>query len=768
MILWPYKLREHWRVWRARAAEERWWTVQILTWVRGQASVPAYAVALALVLTLADGTILAGRPPANVSMPLSKLYFPLFVHGRNESTWWREVVGVAQRVQRPGLDLHAIVPVGLTFGATMFFYLMASWFLVAQSAASRQASSVVVDRLTQDPISGHIIRLVATAMLVLLWALVVTPLLGITTVGLALVPLAMLGVAFLALLAYREYCLTLFNPAAIGRRIRLDAQRSIRDVAERGYPSPSIDARHQRLVAHDISVWDGLLGYAAEKDAASHRAIITAFITEVAFYLHEKFKIPADSEWFPVRKKAIPLNLNSGQQQLRHIHEAQGLGESYTRERDTFWFETKCLSVLSRAARREVRHINVRDQVMTALAVLLRSTWDRQDPELLVAIEQLWAQEQHASSMDDYNTWGGGVLNGLLQFIDDIVKSKLSLGRHLPLTEFPRMETLRASELPGIVLEELRWAATAIENERFVSARQVTPLDFVSREVESRLSKRQEAMIQAHTTWASQQLAGLVDKATAAGSPTAAVQAFHALLVVVARAWAIGVDSVAELCLELAATRIDQVSTLVPNTDYEPRRLLQQQARIVALQSIALGRPSAPAAATIALKIAAASSKADGDKLSETAPGLRPSLETVLVVGGLAFACGEIRNDRSIVNGLVREMLSLQFNLRVLAGMADAFNSPWSMMSGPARGLTLEYHRFVAPLFDEIAQLPRRPISSRLGLAMSTIATDSPWLQHRSFLSHFDITEAIVGFLHHLSAVAEAQSTDTKEDRGDE
>jgi hypothetical protein len=705
MLVGLESLRERFLIVLARLAEERSRIATSVGWILAQSSALAFAAVFAA-LGFGLDRLLADRPhnPAD-----------------------------------PGP--YALLPPVLAAGAAAFVFLMGTWLSIVQATASRFESASVVRRLGDDWASTFALRLIFSVVLTAIAGLVTPQLTGRAVTFGAYVPLALLVLALPLLLSFRSYALMLAHPGRFAEVVRRETEQRIVRISASPQPTRSVANHFRRLVSSDFEVWNGLLLYGANKDPSLHYVITSNLALMMAFYWNRKTAIPAESAWFPQREVV------SQDRTLRQIHDEQGLGQARTNERDAEWFERTALAVLERAAGRDTADNRTRSDVLAALAELLRLAWHRQETEGLKAVQARWTAERAVVSATDYEHWAAAVVNGLIGFADEVLRHQLRLDEVLPLKEYPEQEELAFSFLPAELLAALRRAAEEIDAETMVAGRIVTPLEALSSELDSELRQRQGELVGGAVRWVLTELEGVIESvvaSNAATAPNAVADLFGAILLISNRSHFLSATEHAGLALAAATRLFPKTVQLLAKADEDKRLQLEREARVISLKAMRDNWSEAKSATLLAVKLGILNLVTNPKVTEGRVP---PWIETFLVVGGMAFACGEVRGNRELVDLVIDTLRKATFDLAALARIKPALRE--LPMLGLGLSLTLEYHHYLGPVFDAVAKLGTRPSGGPGEIGFSEeINTESEWLRSRSlFPFGFSMEDAVEGFL---------------------
>jgi hypothetical protein len=717
VLIWLEQGLERTRVWFAQRRQGRREVGYLVGWVGEQKSTIVAAVLLAALALWIDASVLA-RPAPAPGAP-------------------------------PDLGLRDLLTPTVAFAGVEFALLVSTWFLVSQFAANRYQSASVVSRLASDWSSALILQWLAVAILVGLVGISASAS-GIAPRVLAVLPAAMVAASLPMLLTFRSYGLVLFQPTALARAVRQQTEERVADVASTSRTSRSVANHLRRLTVNDWRVWDELLAFSADRDRRAHLEIARELAYMTMGYLERSWRIDARSRWFPTHRVPMGLDPSFGAKQQRHIFERLALGEPWREEPDSEWFQREALSVLARAARAgNAAQPAARIHVLSVLGDLLVYTWQRQDMSLLEQVETIWERERRELKLDERDEWLSTILDALFAFVDNVMRRRFALDEHFPLREYP--DAFFDAPLPALVRTELREAAATIDAETALTGKVITPLDEFSRAIQARLREAERGATVKHGTWVVAQASDVLASALNANVPDTACDLARSLTLMVDRAWELDMPTLADAALDRLVAEMPRVAETAGRTNYETRRRLEQQARILALRAIVGRRSRVRDAISVALTIASSVRDRDREKTSETSPGMPLALETVGIVGGLAFAAGEIRDDHEALDHVRAELQRLGWSIQGLGTLAELFDGPGAI-SGPAAGLTLEYHRFVTPLWDEAEKLGRVPLEGGPeAFPMMVLNTKSEWLRRRSLLIGIDITECVAAFLRWLA-----------------
>lgn len=721
MLVGLESLRERLLITLARLAEERGRIATSLGWILAQAAALVYPVVL-IALGYGLDRLFADRPHDAAS---------------------------------PGA-YALLVPV-LAAGAAAFVFLMGTWLSIVQATASRFESASVVRRLGDDWASAFVLRLIFTVVLTSIAGLATPQLTGRAVTFGAYIPLGLFTLALPLLLSFRGYALALTHPGRFAEVVRSETDQRVVRVSGSSRPPRSIANHVRKLVSADFDVWDGLLLYGANKDPSLHYAIAANLAFMVAFYWNRKTAIPEDSPWFPQREVV------SQNRTLRQIHDEQGLGQARIHERDGQWFERAALAVLERAAGRDTASNRTRSDVLAALAGLLQVAWHRQEVDGLQAVQARWTAERARVSPAEYEHWATAVVNGLIGFADEVLRYQLRIDEVLPLKEYPEAEELAHSFLAAELLRALRRAAEEIDAESFVTGRIVTPLEALSTELETELRAREDELVGGAVRWALTELEGVTETVVASGAtsaPDAAADIFGAVLVITNRSHFLSATGHTGAALTTAERLFPKTGALIAKAGGDKRLQLEREARVIALKAMRDNRPEAKPATALALKLAILNAVSDPTITEGRIP---PWIETVLVVGGMAFVCGEVRGTHELVDLVIDQLRKATVDLVALAKIKPALHD--LPVAGLGVSLTLEYHHYLGPLFDEIAKLGTNPSRGpgEIGF-FEEINTQSEWLRTRSMLPlGFSMEDAVEGFLDYAVPPGQDDTTPAEE-----
>jgi hypothetical protein len=112
----------------------------------------------------------------------------------------------------------------------------------------------------------------------------------------------------------------------------------------------------------------------------------------------------------------------------------------------------------------------------------------------------------------------------------------------------------------------------------------------------------------------------------------------------------------------------------------------------------------------------------------------------------MAFVCGEVRGGHELVDLVTDQLRKATVDLATLAKIKPLLHD--LPMAGLGVSLTVEYHHYLGPLFEEIARLGTTPTRGpgEIGFG-EEINTQSEWLRARSMLGVFGMEDAVEGFL---------------------
>jgi hypothetical protein len=725
VLIWLEAGIERARIWFAQRRQGRREVGHLVGWVGEQKSTIVAAVLLAALALWLDTSVLAEPAPTPGSPP--------------------------------DLGLRDLLTPTVAFAGVEFALLVSTWFLVSQFAANRYQSASVVNRLASDWSSALILRWLAVAILVGLVGISATAS-GVAPRVIAVLPAAMVAASLPMLLTFRSYGLVLFQPTALARAVRQQTEERVADVASASRMSRSVASHLRRLTVDDWRVWEELLAFTADRDRRAHLEIVRELAHMTMSYLERWWHIDARSRWFPAHRVPMGLDPSFAAKQQRHIFEGLALGEPWREESDHEWFQREALAVLARASRAgHSAQPAARSHVLSVLGDLLVYAWQRQEMPFLERVETIWERERRELKLDERDEWLSTILDALFAFIDNVMRRRFALEEHFPLREYP--DASLDAPLPALVRAQLRDGAASLEAETALAGKIVTPLDELSRAMQARLREVEREATVKHGGWVVAQAAEVLSSALDANVPETACDLARSLTLMVDRAWELDMPTLADAALDRLVAHVPRIAQAAGRANYETRRRLEQQARILALRAIVARRSRVHDSISVALTIASVVRDRDGEKTSETSPGMPLAIETVGIVGGLAFAAGEIRDDHRAPDHVRAELQRLGWSIQGLGKLAKLFDEPGAILGGPAAGLTLEYHRFVTPLWDEAEKLGRVPLEGGPeAIPMMVLNTKSEWLRRRSLLIGIDITECIAAFLRWLAPAPAAGS----------
>jgi len=393
--------------------------------------------------------------------------------------------------------------------------------------------------------------------------------------------------------------------------------------------------------------------------------------------------------------------------------------------------------------------------VLAALAELLRLGWHRQETAALRAVQARWSAERAALRGPDYDHWAAPVVNGLIAFADEVLRHQLRLSEILPLREYPELAELTSSFLPAELLAGLRLAAAEIDAETVVAGRVVTPLTVLSTELDNRLRTRQDELADGAIRWVLDELEAAIKgviASNATSSPDAASDLFGAMLLIVNRSYYLEAPGRSAAALAAAIRLFPTVVRQLMSASDEKRLQMNREARVVALKAMRDNWSEAKPATLLALKVALLDAIRESSVRENR---LHPWLETLLVLGGMAFACGEVRSNHELVDLVIETLRNATIDLAALARLKPVLRELPAFGLGPS--LTLEYQTFLGPLFEEVSKLGTRE-AGRAGefVLDDEVNTDSEWLRAHSYLLMFGFEDAIEGFLDYAAPLGPA------------
>lgn len=718
MLLALEALRERWLILLARFGEERTHFGTAAGWIASQWTTLLYGVGIALAGQLIDRTFF-DRPydPAN-----------------------------------PGW--HVVLAPVLAASAATFVFLMTAWLSITQASASRFDSAAVVRRLADDWVGSFVLRSLLSIVFSAIVGLGTPALTGRAVVAGAVLPLALLLLALPLLLVFRQYALFLTHPGRFAQILESDTSQRIMRVSARTPPSRSVAAHYRGLVSRDLEVWEGLLAYSANRDPELHAVIAQRLGLAMAFYWNRKVAIDTGSEWYPYRE------VLSEDRDLRRIHAEQGLGPARIRERDLLWLERRVLAVLQRTAERESAQHHTRADVLAVLRELLVIGWHRQEMAALAAVRELWTRERTATLPEDYDVWADSVVNGLIRFAEEVLRHGLRISEFLPLRAYPDPGDIARAFLPAEVRTEMIHAADAVESENAIAARTITPLEALSSEVEAHLRQRQDELTAEAVTWLLGEFRSQIERSLNSvppGSPDGVADLYTSLLVLCNRSYYLGSQQRAAAALGVAVTLAPSALGMLGRAPDQKRLALVREARTLALKAIRDRWSESPQAVRLAIQLVALErtrSRAHGGPASSS------FIETILVIGGLAFAAGEVRNDRTLVDLILEELAALGIDRVAFGNMWRTIGRDSVLTLGVS--FTLEYHHYAMALYAEAEKLGKKFVQEPGEIGYGELFdSNSRWLQRYSMMP-FGIEDAIEAFLAYASgATASDDETET-------